>query len=541
MLTVSSMPRVSPPALHSQYHSPQRQAQTPRFGTENTQNSSGSRLRTGIKALLALLVAGGGGSYVYTTNQATQDRLDKQQAAIVKTTDQLSQTEGRLAELTDAHQKKMLELEDARTQLTNLQSGAVTRAQELEAARQRLAQLTAEVAEKEAALKRAQAAYASRTDAAIKDLQETSNIDNVRQRLVPLAKQGALHVESNGAPISNTGTVTILKVRDKLFLVSNHHVSSPLSRAVMPEPFKMTGADGLTFTTKLKYSDPELDLAFFEVPKAKEAELMKRALPLASTDGGANWLVDGSTVFAVGNPAGMKNILTSGVAQLYTPKEGEPERTAYPVMIQTDAALSPGNSGGPLLNLKGQVVGINQSVTSDDKGSIVPGLNFAVPADAVLSSLIANKELKAENPAQERLVVQHAQIYKQAARRANLNALVNKMIVDMVPAEVITGINSSKTGGGVQALTKHLVADHLMKEGKQIREKYGVDVTDLMDTPIDKHSKAMLDRVRPLMDDLLSSHGVPQRKAPPAPPAKKEETLPPPRVVEELPPPKSEE
>ena len=80
---------------------------------------------------------------------------------------------------------------------------------------------------------------------------------------------------------------------------------------------------------------------------------------------------------AVGNPFGLENSVSSGIVSGKGRHIGE----AYDRLIQTDAPLNPGSSGGPLINLNGQVVGINKAIVSETGGSI--GISFATPINSV--------------------------------------------------------------------------------------------------------------------------------------------------------------
>ena len=85
----------------------------------------------------------------------------------------------------------------------------------------------------------------------------------------------------------------------------------------------------------------------------------------------------GEWVMAVGNPFGLENSVSSGIVSGKGCHIGE----AYDRLIQTDAPLNPGSSGGPLINLSGQVVGINKALVSETGGSI--GISFATPINSV--------------------------------------------------------------------------------------------------------------------------------------------------------------
>ena len=93
--------------------------------------------------------------------------------------------------------------------------------------------------------------------------------------------------------------------------------------------------------------------------------------------GDSDHLEVGEWVMAVGNPFGLDNSVSSGIVSAKGRHIGE----AYDRLIQTDAPLNPGSSGGPLINLNGQVVGMNKAIVSETGGSI--GISFATPINSV--------------------------------------------------------------------------------------------------------------------------------------------------------------
>lgn len=132
--------------------------------------------------------------------------------------------------------------------------------------------------------------------------------------------------------------------------------------------------------------DPALDLALLKIQGGG-------VFPWLDLNGEAVLKV-GDFVIAVGYPFGFKQTVTSGIISAL--KAGLPvEGRRYENLIQTDAAVNHGNSGGPLLNLKGEVVGINTAIASPT--GVFAGMGFAVPASEikrVLGDLLAGREIK---------------------------------------------------------------------------------------------------------------------------------------------------
>jgi S1-C subfamily serine protease len=147
-------------------------------------------------------------------------------------------------------------------------------------------------------------------------------------------------------------------------IVTNYHVISGADAA------KVTLADRSTWDAKLVGVAPERDLAVLKID-APAGKLTP--LPLGNSEA----LKVGQSVFAIGNPFGFDQSLTTGVVSALgreiQSESGAPIRS----VIQTDAAINPGNSGGPLLDSSGRLIGVNTAIYSPSGGS--SGIGFAIP------------------------------------------------------------------------------------------------------------------------------------------------------------------
>jgi S1-C subfamily serine protease len=123
-------------------------------------------------------------------------------------------------------------------------------------------------------------------------------------------------------------------------------------------------------------SDPSTDLAVIKVD-APESLLTPLEL------GDSSKLVVGDGVVAIGSPFGLEETITSGIVSALHRQMRAPNNFTINDSIQTDAAINHGNSGGPLLNAQGQVVGVNSQIRSDSGGS--DGVGFAIPSNTVRS------------------------------------------------------------------------------------------------------------------------------------------------------------
>jgi serine protease Do len=148
------------------------------------------------------------------------------------------------------------------------------------------------------------------------------------------------------------------------------------------------GADEITvklsderkYKGKILGKDKETDLAVIQIKSKK-----RKKFPVAKL-GDSDQVKVGQWVLAIGNPFGLERTVTAGIVSATGRVIGA---SYYDYLIQTDASINRGNSGGPLVNLAGEVIGINTAITSPTGGSV--GIGFAVPiniAKDILSDLI---------------------------------------------------------------------------------------------------------------------------------------------------------
>jgi putative serine protease PepD len=138
--------------------------------------------------------------------------------------------------------------------------------------------------------------------------------------------------------------------------------------------------NGKTFTASVVGTDASTDLAVLKVD-APASQLFALSLGDSST------LVVGDRVVAIGSPFGLEGTLTSGIVSALHREMTSPNHFAIDNAIQTDAAINHGNSGGPLLNAQGKVVGVNSQIESDSGGN--EGVGFAIPSNTVRSVVSA--------------------------------------------------------------------------------------------------------------------------------------------------------
>jgi putative serine protease PepD len=161
-------------------------------------------------------------------------------------------------------------------------------------------------------------------------------------------------------------------------IVTNQHVVSGATSVTVKF------MDGSTYKGTVVGTDPSTDLAVVRV-NAPASKL--KPLTLADSTN----LSVGDGVVAIGNPFGLDGTVTTGIVSALNREITSPDNTPIEGAIQTDAAINHGNSGGPLLDLAGNVIGVTSQIQSDSGGN--DGVGFAVPSNTVrsiVSQLIAS-------------------------------------------------------------------------------------------------------------------------------------------------------
>jgi 2-alkenal reductase len=240
---------------------------------------------------------------------------------------------------------------------------------------------------------------------------------------------GASRASGSGVIIDSDGHI----------VTNNHVVEGEASLNVI-------FADGSRRPAQLIGTDPLNDLAVLQV---------EGSVPGMIALGDSNTLQPGETVVAIGSPLGdYRNTVTVGVVSALNRSVGgdSPEG-----LIQTDAAINSGNSGGPLINLRGEVVGINTLVVrANQSGAPVEGLGFSIPSNTVKNisaQLIATG--KVEHPF---LGISYTQIDPDLAAMRDLPVQQGALINEVTPrgpagqagistGDIILSINDAKLDG----------------------------------------------------------------------------------------------
>jgi S1-C subfamily serine protease len=153
-------------------------------------------------------------------------------------------------------------------------------------------------------------------------------------------------------------------------IVTNYHVISDASRV------QVTMADGSTWKAVLVGAAPDKDIAVLQINAP--ADILRPIIVGSSAD-----LQVGQKVFAIGNPFGFDQTITSGIISALNREITAATGRLIRNVIQTDAAINPGNSGGPLLDSAGRLIGVNTAIYSPS--GAYAGIGFAVAVDVVNS------------------------------------------------------------------------------------------------------------------------------------------------------------
>jgi 2-alkenal reductase len=167
------------------------------------------------------------------------------------------------------------------------------------------------------------------------------------------------------------GSGFVYNFTGEIVIITNYHVIEGTINVTV------TFIDGNGYAATVLGSDPYADLAVLSAD-APLSEFKPIEIVNSST------LKVGDIVVAVGNPYGLTGSMSLGIVSALGRTITEEQTGGYPIanVIQTTAPLNPGNSGGPLLNLQGQVVGITTAIISDSQG-----LGFAIPSNTILREI----------------------------------------------------------------------------------------------------------------------------------------------------------
>ena len=252
------------------------------------------------------------------------------------------------------------------------------------------------------------------------------------------------------------------------YLISNHHVTADAKELYVSLD------DGSVLKAELKGSDASTDIAVLKVDGRSF-----RTLPFADSD----QLKPGQIAIAIGNPYGLQQTVTAGVVSAVGRSLRAGNGRLIDDVIQTDAALNPGNSGGPLLNSDGAVIGVNTAIIS-----AAQGICFAVSSN--LAAHVAGQIIM-KGKVTRALIGIAGQTVSLTPRMREYNRLKNKTGVFVFEVMKINALNhrrilygdiivafNGKEVESIDGLFKHLTEDtiglpaqiSLLREGRLIQQ-----------------------------------------------------------------------
>lgn len=211
---------------------------------------------------------------------------------------------------------------------------------------------------------------------------------------------------------------------EKGYVVTNNHVVDNATK------IQVQLSDGRRYEAKVIGKDPRSDIALVQLSEAKNLSAIK----LADSD----TLRVGDYTVAIGNPYGLGETVTSGIVSALGRSGLNVEN--YENFIQTDAAINRGNSGGALVNLNGELIGINTAILAPDGGNI--GIGFAIPSNMVKN--LTAQMVEFGQVKRGELGVMGTELNAELAKAMKVDAQRGAFVSQIVP-------NSAAAKAGIQA------------------------------------------------------------------------------------------
>ena len=210
----------------------------------------------------------------------------------------------------------------------------------------------------------------------------------------------------------------------KGYVVTNNHVVDNATS------IKVQLSDGRKLDAKMVGKDPRSDIALIQIQDPKNLTAIK----LADSDA----LRVGDYTVAIGNPFGLGETVTSGIVSALGRSGLNAEN--YENFIQTDAAINRGNSGGALVNLNGELIGINTAILAPDGGNI--GIGFAIPSNMVKN--LTSQMVEYGQVRRGELGIMGTELSSELAKAMKVDAQRGAFVSQVMP-------NSSAAKAGVKA------------------------------------------------------------------------------------------
>ena len=258
--------------------------------------------------------------------------------------------------------------------------------------------------------------------------------------------------------VSSAGSGVIVDA-DNGYILTNHHV------VAQADEIQISTLDGRLLDAEIVGSDERTDIA---VLKVSADDLV--AMPIGDSEG----LAVGDFVLAIGNPFGLSHTVTSGIVSALG-RMGIGNGNTLEDFIQTDAAINPGNSGGALINMSGELIGINSAIISRTGGN--QGIGFAVPTE--IASSIMRQLLDFGEVRRGLLGVNIQTVDPEVAEALDIKVERGALITGIAPGsaaeraglevdDIIVEVNSKK----IESASELANAIGLMTSGEQVEIGY---------------------------------------------------------------------
>ncbi|MCW9718446.1 Do family serine endopeptidase [Avibacterium sp. 21-599] len=290
----------------------------------------------------------------------------------------------------------------------------------------------------------------------------------------------------------------------KGYVLTNNHVVDQADKITV----KLQ--DGREFNAKLVGTDDLSDIALIQLENPKNLTEIK----IADSDK----LRVGDYTVAVGNPFGLGQTVTSGIVSALGRSTGS-ETGNYENYIQTDAAVNQGNSGGPLLNLNGELIGINTAIISPNGGNA--GIAFAIPSN--MANSLVKQILEFGEVRRGLLGIKGTELNADLAKALKIDAQKGAFISEVLPdsaaekaglqaGDVITALNGQNLSSFAELRAKIATAG----AGKQVKLTYlrdGKSNTTSVTLQSDEQTKANADNLLPALEGAeLSNYDAKGKK-----------------------------
>ena len=243
------------------------------------------------------------------------------------------------------------------------------------------------------------------------------------------------------------------------YVITNYHVVQGAGS------IKVTFSNNQSIDARLVGSDPSTDLAVLKVETTSSA---LTPLPLGDSDA----VQVGDSVVAIGNPFGYSRTVTAGIVSALQRQITAPNSYAIDHVIQTDAPINRGNSGGPLINARGEVIGVNAQIETGGVTEGNVGVGFSIPSNTVKS--VAGQLIKSGKVEHAAIGIFAQEVTPDVAKAFRLPVKEGVIVEDVQP-----GSGAAKAGlkGGTEDVT---VAGESYKLGGDIIVRAnGMPVDDL--------------------------------------------------------------